>query len=127
MHNSLQTGLKAQEYGAFSGNKIEYISGDYVYKELNDETVEITEYHGNDAELTIPSELGEKKVSGIGYNVFEKLDTLTSVTIPDGVATIKGSAFVGCPNLKVHLSRKVLQRSVTMHLVMYMTSPICLS
>ena len=93
-------GSKAQEYGAFNGNKLEYISGDYVYKELDDETVEITEYLGNDAELTIPSEFGEKKVSGIGYNVFEKLDTLTSVTIPDGVANIKGSAFVGCVNLK---------------------------
>ncbi|MBQ1904458.1 MAG: leucine-rich repeat protein, partial [Ruminococcus sp.] len=53
-------GSKAQEYGAFNGNELEYISGDYLYKDYDLDTVEITGYTGTDTTLTIPSTLADK-------------------------------------------------------------------
>ena len=41
-------------------------SGDWEYKILEDETVEINKYTGNDVELSIPEELDGKKVTRIG-------------------------------------------------------------
>ena len=93
-------GSAAQTYAAFNGYKIGYISGDYIYKELKDETVEITGYLGKEKTLTIPSELAEKKVSGIGNGAFANMSDLTSVTIPKGVKSIGDSAFAMCHNLK---------------------------
>ena len=86
-------------YAGGHGNKVEYISGNFVYKVLTDNTVEITEYHGEDAALTIPSAWGDYPVSTIGMRVFENNAKLTSVTISDSVTTIKDNAFVGCANL----------------------------
>ena len=86
-------------YAKGHGNNVEYISGNFVYKELSDNTVQITEYHGEDAELTIPSAWGDYPVSTIGMRVFENNAKLTSVTIPESVTTIKDNAFVGCANL----------------------------
>ena len=93
-------GSNALTYAAFNGYKIEYISGDYVYKELKDETVEITGYLGKDKTLTIPSELAEKKVSGIGNGAFANMSDLTSVTIQKGITSIGDSAFAMCKSLK---------------------------
>ena len=86
-------------YAGGHGNKVEYISGNFVYKVLSDNTVEITEYHGEDAALTIPAAWGDYPVSTIGMRVFENNAKLTSVTISDSVTTIKDNAFVGCANL----------------------------
>ena len=93
-------GSNALTYAAFNGYKIEYISGDYIYKELKDETVEITGYLGKDKILTIPSELAEKKVSGIGNGAFANMSDLTSVTIQKGIKSIGDSAFAMCESLK---------------------------
>ena len=93
-------GSNALTYAAFNGYKIEYISGDYIYKELKDDTVEITGYLGKDKALTIPSELAEKKVSGIGNGAFANMSDLTSVTIPKGVKSIGNNAFALCKSLK---------------------------
>lgn len=93
-------GSNALTYAALNGYKFEYISGDYIYKELKDETVEITGYLGKDKTLTIPSELAEKKVSGIGNGAFANMSDLTSVTIQKGIKSIGDSAFAACQNLK---------------------------
>lgn len=41
-------------------------SGNYEYTVLDDGTAQITKYNGNDAELTIPTDLDGKKVTSIG-------------------------------------------------------------
>ena len=56
-------------------------SGDFLYKILMDNTVEITEYNGTATELVIPNELDGYKVSSIGYRAFNGNETLTSVII----------------------------------------------
>ncbi len=73
-------------------------SGDYEYKVLDNGTVEITDYTGDAAKLSIPATLGGKKVTGIGEKAFSDCD-LTSVTVPNGVTSIGDGAFAYCTSL----------------------------
>ena len=75
-------------------------SGDYGYTVLKDGTVQIVKYYGKSAEITVPSKLGGKSVSGIGNNAFEMNEKLTSVVIPSSVKKIGEMAFYCCENLK---------------------------
>lgn len=66
-----------------------------VYADDSDFTVEngvITEYTGSDEELTIPSEIGNETITGIGEQAFINSD-LTSVVIPSTVTNIDSQAF----------------------------------
>ncbi len=69
--------------------------GDYEYEVLENNTAKITKFTGTDAEVTIPSALGEKQVTVIGDTAFTNCDKITKVTIPDGVTKIGES---GSPN-----------------------------
>lgn len=48
--------------------------------------------------VTLPSELGGRKVVSVGYGLFEDSE-ITSVAIQEGVVTIKPYAFCGCEKL----------------------------
>ncbi len=50
-------------------------------------------------EVTIPSELDGHKVTSIGSSAFYRCDSLTSITIPEGVTSIGGDAFYRCDSL----------------------------
>ncbi len=84
----------------FSAAAAEKRSGDYGYTVLKDGTVQIVKYYGKAAQLTVPSKLDGKPVSGIGNNAFELNDKLTSVIIPSSVKKIGEMAFYYCENLK---------------------------
>ena len=71
-----------------------------VINELEDSTLEISGYAGNDATYEIPAVIDGKKVTRIGYNAFNDCNELTSITIPDGVVYIGSYAFYNCPSLK---------------------------
>ncbi len=73
--------------------------GDYEYKVLEDDTVEITRYVGNDGVLDIPSTIDGKLVTSIGKNAFQNCDSLTTVTIPSSVISIGDYAFYHCSGL----------------------------
>lgn len=74
--------------------------GDYDYKILDDGTVAIVKYNGNDSELTIPSQIDGKQVTALNGYSFYNRTSLKSVTIPKGVTFIRGNAFSGCTGLK---------------------------
>ena len=76
-----------------------FISGDYEYSLLDDGTIEISKYVGNDSDVTIPDEIDGKKVTSIGEWAFSSLLNLTNITIPNSVINIGNSAFSGCTNL----------------------------
>lgn len=70
----------------------------FVYTEMNDGSVMITEVFAN-GNVSIPSEIAGKKVTAIGDGAFFGLTGITSVTIPDGVESIGIYAFSDCSAL----------------------------
>lgn len=69
-------------------------------------------YYGAGGDVVIPEKLG---ILYINNTVFYQNDTITSVTIPEGVTDIRTGAFYGCTNLtKVTLpsSLMIMQDSV---------------
>ena len=73
----------------------EFRSGDYRYTVENDE-VTITQYTGNDAEVTVPRSIKGMPVVAIDSTAFHHCDNMRSVTIPDSVVRIGGLAFSKC-------------------------------
>ena len=95
---------------------------EYEYTVLEDGTVEITRYNGNDTDVVVPDKINGKSVTSIGdwafydctsvtsiklpnsvtnigEGAFNDCTSLISVTIPDGVASIGDNAFSSCTNL----------------------------
>ena len=66
--------------------------GDYQYN-IENGTVTITKYIGSGGNVTIPSKINGKSVTSIGDQAFSKSKNLTSISIPDGVASIGNWAF----------------------------------
>ncbi len=73
--------------------------GDFEYVVLEDGTAEITNYMGSAETLDIPSKLDTYTVTSIGDSAFAYNNSLTSVTIPNGVTNIDNSAFDLCYSL----------------------------
>jgi len=90
-----------QEITPQAGNvrTVNNIWEEYRYRELEDGTLEITGYKGNDTELVIPAEINGKRVTGIGYEAFCNCRSLTSIELPAGLTSIWGDAFSGCSSL----------------------------
>ena len=76
-----------------------YVEKDYEYTILEDMTVEISAYIGNEKTVTVPETIGDYQVTRIGTRAFEGTD-IESITIPKGVETIGERAFQSCVNLK---------------------------
>lgn len=73
--------------------------GDYEYQVLDNDTVEIIRYTGNDLEVAIPDTIDGKKVTNIGESAFEYCLDITSITIPNSVTSIGDEAFECCYNI----------------------------
>ena len=76
----------------------ELTCGDYAYVLLEDGGARITDYEGEDAELTVPAELDGHPVREIGEEAFRDCD-LTTVILPEGLTSIGDSAFYFCNSL----------------------------
>ncbi|MFA9464686.1 MAG: leucine-rich repeat domain-containing protein [Velocimicrobium sp.] len=59
----------------------------------------ITGYQGEGGEITIPGKIKGKKVSNISSHVFEANETLTKVTIGEGIEKLGNEVFGNCLNL----------------------------
>ena len=68
--------------------------GDYTYVLLEDGGARITDYEGEDAELSIPDELDGHPVREIGEEAFYWCDFLTTITLPDALTSIGDNAFL---------------------------------
>lgn len=67
--------------------------GDWRYRLLEDGTAEITGYDGEETDIEIPEKVGGVTVTGLGYNIFDRLETYESVTVPETVTRIEEHAF----------------------------------
>ncbi|MGI6301958.1 MAG: leucine-rich repeat protein [Verrucomicrobiota bacterium] len=79
--------------GSFSSSAATF--GDFDYEVLEDNTIEIIDYNGSDAEVVIPDTIEGLPVTSIGGRAFY-LSGLTSVTIPNSVTSIGDWAFTSC-------------------------------
>lgn len=71
---------------------------DFTYTE-SDGAITITGYSCPEGPAVIPGLINDLPVVRIGYEAFFNCAGLTSVTIPDSVATIDQRAFYGCTKL----------------------------
>ena len=91
-------------------NSVTALKRIWSYDKLEDGTLEITSYKGNDTDVVIPEVIGKSKVSKIGVHAFSDYHpsericaarkAIESIVIPSGVTKIGNSAFMGCENLK---------------------------
>jgi len=90
--NYLMTGKSKYYSPNLTNNKLVY--------SVENEEVTITDYLGIDMNITIPTEIDEKKVTSIGSNAFESCKCLSSINLPEGITNIEGYAFSECSSLK---------------------------
>lgn len=80
----------------------------YSYELEKDGTVTITCYHGNAAEVVIPSRINDYTVTRIGPHTFLGHKYLSKVTIPETVTHIESGTF----NQKTKLEEAILPEGV---------------
>jgi len=72
---------------------------DYEYLVLEDSTVKITRYCGNENRITVPDSVNGCPVKALGAGAFQNCRELLSVAVPESVAEIGDMAFAGCASL----------------------------
>lgn len=72
--------------------------GDYLY-EVENNTITIYGYYGDDAKVTIPSSIKGYPVTTIGFNAFNHCNQLESITIPKSIKKIDSNGIRFCPLL----------------------------
>lgn len=77
-----------------------FISGDYEYSLLDDGTVEISKYVGNDSDVTIPDEIDGKKVTSIGKGAFENNISIKNIEMSNNILSIYDGAYYNCQSLE---------------------------
>ncbi|MBR3289609.1 MAG: leucine-rich repeat domain-containing protein [Clostridia bacterium] len=78
---------------------VETNGGTLVYT-ITDGIAAITGFQGEPTDVTIPAAVAGCPVRAIAEKAFSECDSLTSVTVPDGVKLIGGSAFYACRALR---------------------------
>ncbi len=78
----------------------EYTYGDFKYTVLEDDTVKIIGYTGDDANVSVPDEIDGKAVSAIGEYAFESCGTIKSLSIPGSVKELAIKAIHMCDKLE---------------------------
>ena len=61
----------------------------------------ITNYNGEDSDVTVPSELDGDTITAIGEGAFSNNNVIKRVNIPASITSIEDGAFYGCENLSV--------------------------
>lgn len=90
-------------------NSVSALKKLWGFKKLEDGTLEITAYKGEETEVTVPAKIGKDPVSVIGESAFSPLakrihnapvrGKITSVVLPEGVTEISKNAFYNCRSL----------------------------
>ena len=91
-------------------NSVSALKKIWSYKKLEDGTLVITSYKGQETEVTVPAKIGKSMVSAIGEEAFypyqsrvknkEVRKNLTKVVLPEGITEIGRYAFHCCDGLR---------------------------
>jgi len=73
------------------------------------EGCEISRYRGSDAEVTVPSQIGGRRVVCIARNAFASCLEVEKLRLPEGVTEIESEAFWECTGLKELLLPETLE------------------
>ncbi len=84
---------------SYAAEETEYSKGSLNYIILDDNTLKITKYHGEEKNYTIPSKIGGKTVRVIGRYAFMYSDNLKKLVIPGTVTEIESQGIHGCYKL----------------------------
>lgn len=76
-----------------------HIRGNFAYTLDADGGACIVKYSGSDSSLSIPSEIDGHSVRSIGEGVFRWKNSLTEISLPEGLNRIGDFAFFGCGSL----------------------------
>ena len=88
---------------------VEFVYNGFEYQVNEKGTYEIIGYRGTDKEITVPSSIEGRKVTGIGTDAFKANNIITSVIIPDSITYISQYAFAMCN----YITEIVIPDSVT--------------
>jgi len=92
---------KAPRYYSIEPYSSELTSNDdYVFETLDDGTLKIIEYIGEDSVVVIPQEAAGKSVTAIGDRVFAEHKEITSLVLPETLTCIGNNCFRQCSELR---------------------------
>ena len=89
-----------------SSNVATSADGNYEYEELEDGTIEITEYKGVAEDVTIPSTINGKTVTSIGSKAFSFTE-VENVILSNNITNIADKAFYCCNLKTIRLSNQL--------------------
>jgi len=109
LHYTYVCEVNEEEMPVLQGESKTDATGNYQYEELEDGSVQITQYVGKQTDVVIPSELDGKKVTKIRREAFYSTE-IVSVEVPDTVVSIGRLAFGECYYLeRIRLSASVVE------------------
>ncbi len=82
---------------------------EFTYQILDDDTIAIMKYKGDEEEVTIPDTAWGRPVTVLYDDLFKGHSELTKVNLPDSITNIGGFVFDGCDKLKTVILPKGLQ------------------
>ena len=99
----------AYEYPSTAEPFARYVSGDWIYTIAPDGSVRLESYTGTDTHVIVPGTLDGYTVSNVGV-CFAENDSITHLTLPEGITAIAPMAFTGCDALEnIHLPNSLVR------------------
>ena len=91
--------VQSQETAEVSQDAKETSVDNFTVTYLDDGTVMLSDYRGDEESIIVPGEVNAKSVTVIESNTFANHAELKSVILPDSLIEIKSNAFINCNNI----------------------------
>ena len=91
--------VQSQETAEVSQDAKETSVDNFTVTYLDDGTVMLSDYRGDEESIIVPGEVNAKSVTVIESNTFANHAELRSVILPDSLIEIKSNAFINCDNI----------------------------
>lgn len=92
--------IRVNSTDCLSIDGISLLDSDYLYSIMDDNTIRIDRYLGNDTVVIVPETINGLKTTSIGINAFLNKSNVTSIVLPKSITIINAYAFKDCRKLK---------------------------